>query len=169
MLLLLTILLFAVGHMIRDGWPTLNSTQAARALGAFVCFLGAWATLPIMLAAVVGAAVLVGFYCDTDHAEGQGPWNGNWSNALYLSISGVTSMAPLAVALTLWHMDAWYLVLLCLGFLKPPIWFFWWTFNPNNYWSFLQPTRLAAMTFGASVGAAAAMSTAIIGLVSGIF
>jgi hypothetical protein len=151
-MLYLIVLLFAIGHMIRDGWPALGTTQGARALGAFVCFLGALLLFPLSVAALIGVSILLGFFTDVDHAQGQGPWNGTLTNLPYLLISGVSSVTPLAILLSAWFMNPWYMALLAIGLVKPVIWFVSWAINPAQYWSFLQPTRVAAMTFGAVIG-----------------
>lgn len=148
----LCILLCAVGHMVRDGWPTLHSTHLARGLGAAWCYFGALSLFSPHDAAALAAAVWIGFYFDMKHGEGQGPWSGTLHNLPYLILSGVTSLVPLDVALS--AITGHYLIPWCLaGLVKPAIWWTAWAIKPDRFWSFLQPTRVAAITFGAVVGA----------------
>src|SRR4051794_38402009 len=117
-------LLFAFGHVIRDGWPALGSTHAARALGAVLCGLGAGlATASVIDGAAIGAAVLAGFYLDSMHGEGQQARD--WRDLRPLVVSGLTSVLPLAVAL-IFLRSPWCALLLLVGLVKPGIWFAAW-------------------------------------------
>lgn len=147
----LCIAMFAMGHMIRDGFPATWSTHLARGIGAFFCLAGASAVLPIVPAAIVGLAILAGFYFDQKHGEGQNARG--WRDACYLAISGFTSLVPLAVASMLY--DGFFPVWVVLAAaLKPPIWFLAWRYRIDDRWPWAEPTRLAAILFGAAVGAA---------------
>ena len=90
------VLLCAAGHFCRDGNPPLGYTQAARALGAACCTIGALLILPWLTALILGAAMFVEFYADQQHAQGQGA--ATWTDAMWLTVSGVTSLVPLALA-----------------------------------------------------------------------
>jgi hypothetical protein len=148
----LCIALFAIGHLIRDGFPATWSTHLARALGAFFCLAGASAVLPIFPAAGVALAILAGFYFDQKHGEGQNARG--WRDACYLAISGFTSLVPLAAASVVY--DGFFPVwIVFAAALKPPIWFIAWRFPIDNRWA--QPTRVSAILFGAAVGAAVSM------------
>lgn len=163
--------LFALGHVVRDGWPAWKtilgplvgtpfewvyhlSTQLARISGAAVCGLGAWMVHDWTMAAAIGVAVLAGFYVDMKHGDGQGA--SSWDDAGYLSLSGLTSLIPLALlAVFLRGEHAAFIVF--AGFAKVPIWFGWWALEGKSgritaVWPWGYPTRLAAMTFGAVVG-----------------
>lgn len=147
---LLCVALFAWGHVFRDGTPATGSTQLARAIGGFICFLGALAVLPLDFAAVCGGATWLGFYADQKHGDGQGA--NNWKSIGYLTLSGVTSLLPLVLALVLWTANPKEAVFLIFGFLKPLIWFEAWLAVPR--WT---PTRIAAGIFGALVGLVVAL------------
>jgi hypothetical protein len=145
MLFMACILLFAVGHVIRDGFPALGSTHGARALGAFSCLLGGLCVLAWPQAALVGLGVLAGFYIDQKHAAGQQARG--WSDAGWLTVSGITSIAPLALV----TLNPW---LLLIGLVKPGIWFAAWRipfFEDSSFW---YPTRVSAGVFGAVIGLA---------------
>jgi hypothetical protein len=156
------IILCAAGHLFRDGWPPTGGDALPRIGGGFLCGLGvalvvwsaggSWFIPP-----AIWGGIAIGFYIDQDHAAGQSA--SGWSNVLYLTISGLTSMAALAIAAVLifspsleatkWDMG---LEVLAVGFAKPPIWFGCWFVNPARFWTFLAPTRVAATIFGAVVG-----------------
>ncbi len=166
----LCILLCAVGHLVRDGWPSfrqletrlgadtwpawlrfiLNPTQIARVTGGLLVFLGALAVHAIGTAALLAGAVLVGFWTDMKHGDGQSATG--WRDAGYLLLSGVTSLVPLALA-GWWIGGSTALLIMLIGLLKPPIWFGAWAVRPDRWWPFLDPTRVGAILFGASVGA----------------
>lgn len=139
------ILVCAGGHVFRDGTPATGSTQLARFVGGFICFLGALAVQPPAVAAAFGAAIWLGFYTDQKHGDGQGA--DNLKSMGYLALSGVTSLVPLALAAG-WLLGWRHLGIPVAGLLKPPIWFFAWLAAPS--WV---PTRIAAAVFGALVGA----------------
>ncbi len=163
----LCILLFAIGGLVRDGYPPLHSTHGARALGATFCLAGALLVLPWLKAVLVGLGVWAGFYEDALHAAGQGPDN-TWISARHnlprLLVSGLTSVLPVALI-------GWWLIQERWGFLefaglaKPVIWPVAWYILPKSgltrylilppdyQESFFAPTRIAAMTFGAVIGA----------------
>lgn len=153
-LIALCVLLCMVGHIVRDGWPPTNSTQLARFLGAFWCYFGAVAVHSTQWAAALAGAVWLGFYTDMKHGEGQGA--GAWRDVPYLLLSGVTSLVPLAI-LASWYHGWHYALILLAGIAKPPIWFAWWRARPDRFWSWCYPTRAAAITFGAVVGALLAL------------
>jgi len=148
----LCILLFAAGHMVRDGYPATGSTQLARALGAILCGVGALAVSSLSVSAMVGAAILIGFYTDQKHGEGQNARG--WRDSAFLLLSGVTSLVPLAASVAAIRFNPAAFYLLLVGFAKPPIWFVSWRVAPTGPHIWLVPTRLAAMVWGAAVGAA---------------
>lgn len=148
--------LFALGHVVRDGWPALGSTHAARALGAAFCGFGAIATTRFPWASsAVWLGVWLGFYLDQKHGEGQnaGTAVNSWLvDYGYLTLSGVTSVL-LIVALRLFFESLWPAVaVLAVGVLKPVIWFGCLHGIPDGY----VPTRWAAGIFGALLGLAVA-------------
>jgi hypothetical protein len=151
---LICILLFAAGNIVRDGWPSLGSTHGARAAGAALCGLGAFAvSLDPVAAALIGAAILGGFYLDMKHGDGQGA--DTPASIGFLFLSGLTSLVPLAEALTL-SRAALAVLVLNVGFLKPGIWLLAWRFLRGRTDWFL-PTRIAAGAFGAVIGEAVAL------------
>jgi hypothetical protein len=169
MSVLVCIALFAAGHMVRDGWPGFKpmlsgligtrwewvyhlSTQWARISGAAICGLGAWSWL-------VFAGILAGYYFDMKHGEGQGPddtWGDTWTNLPFLALSGITSLIPLTM-LSVVFLGANHWPLVFVGLAKVVIWPLAWNLvNPRWGW-FWEPTRIAAMSFGAAIGAAVAL------------
>lgn len=144
----------AIGHMIRDGFPALGSTHAARLAGGAAVFLGLWIVTGWVEAAILAAAVTAGFYTDAQHGEAN---RGNWVAG---TISGCTSIAPLAVAAAGLHMNLWWLLVLVVGALKPPIWQAAWAIEPYRWrvwvpeWAepLFEPTRVAAVAWGVTVG-----------------
>jgi hypothetical protein len=172
------ILLFVAGHLHRDGYPAWKdmlarlvgtpfefvyhlSTQLARIFGAVLCGLGALMVHDCTMALAVGAAILAGFYFDMKHGAGQGATT--WDDAGFLALSGFTSLIPLALVAIWFHGEPAAMLVLA-GFTKPPIWFGWWSLEGHHgegrmtrLWSWLMPTRLAAMTFGGVIGAAVAL------------
>lgn len=146
--------LTALGHMIRDGWPPLGSTFLARLAGASVVGLGLLLFADWMTAAVLGLAILAGFYTDMQHGEAN---KGDWTAGI---ISGCTSLAPLVVAAAGLHMSLWWLAALGIGAVKPLIWRAAWLLAPLQLYSsvpqrvadLLEPTRVAAAAWGAVVG-----------------
>jgi hypothetical protein len=149
----LCILLFAVGHLIRDGLPGTGSTHLARAIGAFFCMAGASAVLAPVPAVLVGLAVVAGFYFDRKHGEGQNARSA--ADTEFLMLSGLTSVAPL-VLLVPWAVLA--------GVAKPPVWIAAWKVVPERRW--LSPTRAAATVFGALIGAAVALVPVLVPLLA---
>lgn len=150
--------LFALGFLNRDGFPATGETQLARFVGAAWCAAGASAVLPPSLAFAVGLAIWLGFYTDQKHAEGQQARD--WKDAGYLALSGVTSLAPLALV-GAWLFGLPYLALALVGPAKVPVYFAAWRLfgeNENGQrvppFGWAQPTRIAAIVFGAVVGAA---------------
>lgn len=163
--------LFAFGHLVRDGWPPFKetlmglhapawivslSTQLARVTGALLCGLGVFfVALGWYPAVLIGAAILAGFYTDTKHGEGQQAGKGDnrwWSDVAYLSLSGVTSMIPLAALAWVYADWTCTFAMLSVGLAKPPIWFVAWRVVPVRPGRWLSPTRAAAMAFGAVIG-----------------
>lgn len=180
----LCIALAMLGHMIRDGYPSFQELEAPllastrwweraiyhtkrvqyMTLSGFCCFLGAWANHPLRVAAVLGAAVLLGMFLDQKHAAGQGP-DATWAelahNLRYLAISGTTSIAWLACAVGyLGHDWRTAAAVLASGLTKCAIWPAAWAaaLDQRTGWWFLQPTRVAAMSFGAVIGALLALA-----------
>jgi hypothetical protein len=165
----LCIVIFALGHMFRDGWPALHTTHGARALGAVTCMLGAVFVAPYQ-APIIGFGVWVGFYFDMKHGEGQGPDDSMGEidhNLPFLALSGLTSLIPLTAAMV-WFIGAHRWPLVFIGLAKPVIWPLCWYALPRSglmrRWilnaageSFFAPTRIAAMSFGAAIGAAVAL------------
>lgn len=172
------VLLFGVGHLFRDGWYPTGSTHAARIGGALLCGLGAALVAPWLTALVVGAAILAGFYLDSDHAAGQGPEDTLAEfehNGPRLLVSGLTSVLFLPFALALlhpigygpdhYHLDWHYFFMLGAGFAKVFIWpaayyvtrrfgLTRYVMLPPNYnESLFAPTRVAATVFGMVIAA----------------
>jgi len=145
-----TILLCALGHLVRDGFPILNTTHGARALGGFLCTLGGFLLTWEWHGALLGFALYVGFYADMLHGEGQR--GRGWVDVLPLIISGCTSLLPLGLASIL--INPFYGLVVFAGILKPLVWFGWWhlpiKWNPEA--EFFVPTRMAAITWGALTG-----------------
>jgi hypothetical protein len=150
----LCIALFAAGHLMRDGSPPLHSTHLARALGAFFCLAGASAVLAPWPAVLIGLAILAGFYTDQKHGEGQQARG--WTDAAYLALSGVTSLAPLD--LVVWAVTGNGFPIAIVGLAKPPIWFLCRYIGPDRFWAPAYPTRVAATVFGAVIGLVIALT-----------
>lgn len=159
---LLAIPLVAIGYLIRDGFPALGSTHLARLAGGLWCIAAgalAWAGWHGCL---LGLAIYAGFYSDMEHGEGHRARG--WVDVPPLAISGVTSLLPLALVMGLnppallhgFLMPDWLAagVVLAAGLLlKPVIWFAAWEFPYPVGHRLLQPTRMAAIDFGAVIGA----------------
>ncbi len=142
---LAAVLLCAVGHLFRDGTPPLGSTQIARAVAGVFCVVGALLLFPLWVGVAFGLAVWVGFYSDQQHAKGQQARG--WQDAGWLAVSGVTSLAPIAIVAML-TLQPWAWLVFLAGALKPAIWFgAYEVVSQKNY-----PTRPAAVAFGALVG-----------------
>lgn len=156
-MIIATILLSAIGHAVRDGAPPLGSTHAARGLGGFCCVLGGFLATWDWAGVLFGAAVYAGFYADMLHGEGHRARG--WMDVPYLLVSGLTSVAPLALCAG-WLYGVYWVA--AIGVLKPIIWFTaWhlpikWSEDPEGFWV---PTRVAAVTWGAVVGAAIVIVT----------
>lgn len=151
----LCILAFGLGHLVRDGWPTLNTTQGARILGAVFCTMGAFLLHHDAIdGAVVGVAVLAGFYLDMKHGDGAGA--DSLKSIEDLALSGLTSVAPMAAAIAVYHETPWAAVLLAAAVVKPLIWWSMWRIRPDRISSWAEPTRISAITFGLLFGAAVA-------------
>jgi hypothetical protein len=150
----LCIFLFAWGHLYRDGYPATHSTHLARAIGGFMALAGAIGAIGPAWGAAVGLAIWIGFYVDQKHGEGQNATG--WRDVGFLALSGVTSLllaaAVLALRDVLAYRDPWGGLFVLLGLVKPGIWFFWWRVRPDRLWSWLEPTRVAAINFGAFAG-----------------
>lgn len=166
------LLLFTMGHLFRDGWPTTGHTNfGARPGGGAICTMGSllvalpWHLVPVTIPLVgwvwflpvlplaVGGAVFVGFWTDSLHGAGQGA--DKPIDILYLTVSGVTSLIPLGVA-------AWFLVgheyvwVVAAGLIKAPIWYSMYAVHPERWYYFFIPPRISAMIFGAVVGGVSA-------------
>lgn len=145
------LLLFFIGHVIRDGFPSFGpgETTLARTVGGLACAAGGGMMMFSLWGVLAGLCVGIGFWTDHDHAEGQQARD--LSDAFYLGVSGVTSLLPLAIMLTAFHWPNLYnLLVLVFGLAKIPIWFGCWAFVPQG--TVLQPTRVAAALFGVTVG-----------------
>jgi len=144
----------ALGHMIRDGFPALGSTLAARLAGATVVFVGLLIVTDWMMAAASALAVLAGFYTDVQHGEAN---KGDWTAGI---VSGCTSLAPVAVTAAALAFNVWWLLIVVLGVTKPLIWQAAWRLDPGRFakrvppWAvpITEPTRVAAIMWGAQVG-----------------
>lgn len=150
--LLLMIITFAVGAMVRDGWPSFKTlsngvlgTQAARVTGALICSLGIlpFGWLPALL---VFLGILGGFYLDMKHGEAAGV---DTPTAVADSfVSGFTSWGPLYVVLTLANYNSWHVVVLdyviVASLMKPAIWWLSWKLPQGTFW---YATRVAAMSY----------------------
>jgi len=146
-----SVLFCAAGHLVRDGWPVLGSTHLARACGGLLCLAAALVVTGASLEGLLfGAAILVGFYTDMKHGEGNNATT--LVDAGYLALSGATSITPLALAAWLIPGGSWVaaLAIPAAAILKPPVWFL--ARRINTYG--LPYTRVAAVAFGAAVGAA---------------
>ena len=146
--------LAALGHMIRDGFPALGSTLAARLAGAAAVFAGLLFVADWMMAAALALAVLAGFYTDMRHGEAN---KGDWTAGI---ISGCTSIAPIAITAAALHFNLWWLFAISIGGLKPLIWQAAWRLDPGRFadrvpaWAapITEPTRIAAAGWGIVVG-----------------
>lgn len=144
----------ALGHMIRDGFPALGSTFAARMAGAAVVFVGLLFVADWMMAAALALAVLAGFFTDMRHGEAN---KGDWADGI---ISGCTSLVPIAMTAAALHFSLWWLFIAVLGVLKPLIWQAAWRLDPGRFadrvptWALplTEPTRIAAVGWGVMVG-----------------
>jgi hypothetical protein len=154
MLTLLAVALFAAGHLVRDGVPVMGKTLAARYAGLVLCVMGAAVGMGTPLwGLLAGLATGVGYWLDQRHGEGQ--WPEDWRDARDLAISGITSLALLAVVLGFYVMWQYGVLVLLVGALgKPAIWFAARYFVPVR----LYPTRVAAGVFGALVGLVVALA-----------
>lgn len=143
----------AIASIIRDGFPALGSTHAARATGGLVVLAGAAIFMPLPLAIVCAAGVWLGFYADMKHGEAN---QGDWTAGI---VSGCTSLAPLAVLLAI-AVSVWWLFAIALGVAKPLIWQAAWALDPGRFasrvpaWAapLTEPTRIAAAMWGALIG-----------------
>lgn len=144
----------ALGHMIRDGWPPLGSTLAARVIGAAVIWAGLLIVTDWMAAGALALAILAGFYTDMRHGEAN---KGNWTAGI---ISGITSLVPLGIVASFLAWSAWWGLIVLAGVMKPIIWQGAWALDPGRYadmvpgWLAMvtEPTRVAAIIWGAWVG-----------------
>lgn len=148
---LMCIVLMAVGHLVRDGWPpTGNTNFGSRPIGGIFCIFGCMSVFGAVVGGLLGLSVLIGFWLDQKHGEGHRARS--WGDAGYLAISGITSVAfTTGVAAYMFGWAAF--VILALGVIKPAIWNFYWHLPftwPNPSW--WQPTRMSAITFGACFG-----------------
>lgn len=149
-------LLFAAGGLVRDGTPSLGTTHGARALGAFLCGLGALvATGNFIVMGIAFLGILAGFYTDQKHGEGQQARD--IEDAAWLAVSGFTSLVPLCV-LAVVLLSPWCALVALAALTKPAIWFACWRVFKADTVSFSQPTRVAALVFGFVVGCAFAGS-----------
>lgn len=161
-----SILLFALGSMVRDGFPDFKtmlrglvgtrwewvyhlSTHWARISGALLCGLGAGLTHDPEYGVIVGAAILAGFYLDSGHASGQGA--DNLKSFGYLALSGTTSLIPLALALG-FYADRNYFFLPILGLAKDVIWPLAWKSGIDEIDPGKAAIRTAAIIFYALIG-----------------
>jgi hypothetical protein len=148
-MLALCILLFAIGYLVRDGWPATGRTNlGSRPLGAVLCGLGTWCVAPWWVALVITATELLSFYTDQKHGEGQQATS--LKDAGTLAVSGVTSLAPVAFLGA--YFNPYYALALFAGLIKPLIWFSAWWIRPDRLWSWLEPTRVSAIIFGVLTG-----------------
>ena len=144
----------ALGHMIRDGFPALGLTLLARLAGGLAVTAGCLLLSPWPAALVLGLAVYVGFYTDMQHGEAN---KGDWTAG---TISGCTSLAPIAAAAAGLHMSPWWALIVLGGIVKPPVWQLAWALDPGRYAGMVpgwlarvtEPTRVAAIIWGAWVG-----------------
>lgn len=164
----------AGGHLVRDGTPPLGSTTLARVTGALApglavapCF---WViTRDWKMAAIAGGGLamqlLASYYLDQKHGEGQEfgrPGSSDTDAGAYAAISGTSSMmALLATSIGLFahtrELDFLLFGVACLtlGMIgKPAVWWLSWKIIPRpKRDAALQPTRLAAVVWGALFGA----------------
>lgn len=172
-----TALTFLLGHVFRDGWPPTGQTQVARVSGALLCCVGLYypvlhglgspwvagiAGFNYLFPLYVAVPVLIGFFIDSDHARGQQARG--WADAGFLLISGLTSVLPMIVLLSLLisgpYILGWSSTILwplAAAFLKPPIWFLTKRWIPTTE-PFFYYTRVSAGLFGAAFGATVAIA-----------
>jgi hypothetical protein len=147
MKIILFIGLVTLAHVIRDGWPDLRrltagklGTTAARVFATLICAF-AGGLIGGLIGALLGLSIGIGFWADQKHGEGQEARG--WRDAMWLSISGLTSLAPPALASGV-LIEPWCVLICFAGLLKPAIWFAAWRLVPVR----LYPTRVAAGGFG---------------------
>jgi hypothetical protein len=147
MKIVLFIGLVTLAHVIRDGWPDLRAltagklgTTAARAFATLICAF-AGALIGGLIGTLLGLSIGIGFWADQKHGEGQEARG--WRDAMWLSVSGLTSLAPPALASGV-LIDPWCALIGFAGLFKPAIWFSAWRLVPAR----LYPTRVAAGVFG---------------------
>src|SRR5690348_10930198 len=118
---ILFIVLSFTGYVIRDGWPSWKdnltkwgappwvirlSTQIARFSGAIPCGIGAYIfTQNLLFSLAFFVSTWGGYYLDQKHGEGQsatGPMD-----AIYLGISGVSSMCLYGILYFAWWDNPW--------------------------------------------------------------
>lgn len=159
----IAVLLCGWGHIVRDGEPSFKkllaptnplyhlSTQLARFTGASICTVGLCFSFSLQTAAILGLAILIGFYTDSKHGEGQGA--ATLKDVMYLTISGITSILPLVCVLA-YNYGLYALAYMVVGLVKPAIWF---TTAPfPKFFAKLNAytTEVAAGIFGALIGLA---------------
>jgi hypothetical protein len=171
----LGVALFAWGHDVRDGNPGFKgmlaglvgtrwewvyhlSTHFARALGGALCGLGGLAIFgPTWAALACWLGIWGGFYFDQKHGEGQAN-QGFAHDAPYLALSGLTSLLPLSILLgALYFVGAGLprevFLVQSVGVVKVAIWPLCWRFISAGPGTRFWPTRVAAILFGAAIGA----------------
>lgn len=151
--LILVAFVFFAASVLRDGWPSFGPgrTQLCRIVSALICVAGGYLAVPNWTGAAYGLAVGLGFWTDRDHANGQQARDAE--DALWLAVSGATSVVVLAL------LSGWLInprvgigVFAAGAVIKPLVWFAAWrAFSPGTHWAV--PTRMAAGTFGALLGA----------------
>lgn len=141
----IAVLLITAAHVYRDGFPRLGSTTLARSLASFLCLAAGAIAFDSWQGAVLGLSIGIGFWTDRKHAEGQRARG--WVDAGWLASSGLTSLAPLAVAAGV-LLNPWLAFLALVGLAKVPIWFLTMRYLPSHQ------NRWAAVAFGFVVGAA---------------
>lgn len=152
-------------YIFRDGEPSYKnilaptnplyhfSTQLARITGAVICTIGL-APIYRWQALILGASILLSFYSDMKHGEGQGATS--LKDAAYLTLSGVTSLVPIAGACA-WLLGWQYGAVLIVGLLKPGIWFATAPFPRFFMRLNMYTTEAAAGIFGAAIGLSIAL------------
>ncbi len=142
------IILIMAAHLLRDGTPSLGSTTLARLCATLICALAGFLAYSCWVGVVIGLCIGIGFWTDTLHGEGQEAKSVR--DVLYLSISGVTSITPLALFLALAF--GWiYATIALVGLAKVPLWFGSWWAKPQRIHDKFYPTRVAAVLFGAVI------------------
>lgn len=142
--------LFSLGHCFRDGWPATGHTHLARLGGAILCGLGACFSGGWEYGLIVGSAIWAGFYFDMKHGDGQGA--DNLKSFLFLALSGLTSLVPLAIALGFYSTPI-YFALPLVGVAKDAIWPLCWKSGIDRLDPGHAAIRLAAILFGGLIGA----------------